>query len=463
MKNIFSCLLFFLLFSIIVPNKQKQKLIEKETEILDTDSVIVELSDFYENEEVETALPVEEYQDIGPDAPESATATAQDAQVDINKPVSTIPKNKDMKNAQIHLMKIHNFNIQTSEKISFNALFYFFGIPLARNMLLRLRVNIPLAEIAYSARTDCSITNHYKNLFENELNGIQGEYINYKCQANRIFYTDNLEVILNTDVPIILYNSNKDIQVIDFYEINFNGDAVDETSNIQKNIINLEKYGTLENTELFINNRNLIFKGEINPPRTLEKVKKIKMLLMTQENVEINTKNYSCNIILISEPTYELDCNISETYFNTTVNNLHLSTGTSEEGVFLTIDLKYGLNNETEIIIDPVEINQINYRKSSDGLSGGAIAGIVVAGVAVIATISVITIVLIKRKTKLPIDAGTNGETKTEINKIEPSKIEPSKIDPNKIEPSKIEPSKIEPGKIEPEKIDPKIEYGSKK
>lgn len=145
----------------------------------------------------------------------------------------------------------------------------------------------------------------------------------------------------------------------------------------------------------------MVFRGDLNPPKAFENVKKIKMFLMNKENGEIITKNYSCNLIQISKPIYEVNCNLSESYIITTVNNLHLSTGISEkgeeteEGVFLTIDVKNGLNNNTEIIINPVQgqVNQIIYRKSSDGLSGGAIAGIVIAGVAVIATISIITIV----------------------------------------------------------------------
>ena len=210
----------------------------------------------------------------------------------------------------------------------------------------------------------------------------------------------------------------------------------------------------------------MVFRGDLNPPKAFEKVKKIKMLLMNKENGEIITKNYSCDLIIISKSIYDINCNISESYIITTVNNLQLSTGISEkgegteEGVFLTIDLKYGLGNETEIIINPVQaqVNQIIYRKSSDGLSGGAIAGIVIAGVAVIATISIITIVLIKRKPKPPVDNTTIVDMNPDQNKIDTNKI-----DPNKTEPNKTDPNKIEPSKNKTEKIDTKIDYGSKK
>ena len=457
MKTIFFFLLNFFLFVKILSNKQKQKLIEKETEIEETDSDIVDLTDAFLYPEG-FSIPMEKYNETGPSKPEVGPSTAEDSPINIDKPVSTKPKNKDKKNAKINLMKIHNYSILTPEKIGFNIHFYYFGKPIANYIILRLRVNNRQEKKAYSVRADCINNKHYKNLFENELYGIQGEYANYNCQALTIFGLRNIEVILNSDVPITIVYFNKGTEQFDFTGINFNGDASEESSNIQKNTINLEKYGTLENTEVFVdNNKTLVFRGEINPQKTLDNVKRIKMLLMNQENGEIITKNYFCNIILISKPIYEIICDISESYIITTINNLHLSTGTSvkgketEEGVFLTIDLKNGLNNKTEVIMNPVKIY---YRKSSDGLSGGAITGIVIAGVAVIATI--ITIVLIKKNTKPPVNNTTFINLKTD-----PNKIDSNKIDHNKIEPNRIAQNKIEPSKIQQEKSDLKINYDS--
>jgi hypothetical protein len=149
-----------------------------------------------------------------------------------------------MKNAQIHFMKFYNFNFPTSEKMSFNTLFYFFGKQLARLIIFRLRVNISQEGLAYSARTDCKIINHYNNQFENELNGIKGEYVNYNCEVDdTMFDSSNAEFILNTDVPMTIVNNKGAREAFYFTEINFNGNTSDESSNIQENKINLEKYG----------------------------------------------------------------------------------------------------------------------------------------------------------------------------------------------------------------------------
>ena len=108
-----------------------------------------------------------------------------------------------------------------------------------------------------------------------------------------MYYSNNLEVILNTDVPMTVVGFDKGIESFYFTEINFNGNASDESSFIQENTINMEKFGILENTEVFVDNNNtLVFRGDLNPPKAFEKVKKIKMLLMNKENGEIITKNY---------------------------------------------------------------------------------------------------------------------------------------------------------------------------
>ena len=105
----------------------------------------------------------------------------------------------------------------------------------------------------------------------------------------------------------------------------------------------------------------------------------------------------------------------------------------------------------------------INYRKSSDGLSGGAIAGIVVGGVAVIVAISVISIILIKRKIKPPEGNTTVNNIKTDINRTEIDKIDPKIYDPNKIDPKTYDPNKIDQKTYDRNKIDSKIDSNSKK
>ena len=56
------------------------------------------------------------------------------------------------------------------------------------------------------------------------------------------------------------------------------------------------------------------------------------MFFMNQEGIDNYINNYYCNVTTISKPLYEINCAISDSFINTTVNNLHLSTGITENG-----------------------------------------------------------------------------------------------------------------------------------
>jgi len=96
MKYIFLFYYFFI-FAIILSNKQKQKLIEKETDITDTDYTIL-ISTIREDYELNFTLPYEDYLD---DAPESAILLAENTPININKTVCLTTKVVDKKNARI--------------------------------------------------------------------------------------------------------------------------------------------------------------------------------------------------------------------------------------------------------------------------------------------------------------------------------------------------------------------------
>jgi len=373
-----------------------------------------------------------------------------------------------MKDAQIQLMKIHNFHFPSPKKMKFDIFLYFFGKQIAKFIVLRARITYfnrlrNLQEMSdESVRVDCRISQDYSYLLEDELYGIQGEIINFNCKSNSTADSRLANITINTDVSMTLISLNY-VESLDFGEVNFNGNSSEESNNIQNNRNRMKKMGKLENTEILVENNYLIFIGEINPSNTFDNVKKIKMFFMNQEGIDNYINNYYCNVTTISKPLYEINCAISDSFINTTVNNLHLSTGITEngeeteDGVFLTIDLKNGLNNKTEIVINPLPVmvkqTVINYRKSSDGLSGGAIAGIVIGGVAVIVAISIISIILIKRNRK-----PNEDNQKTDLNNTEQDKMDQKIYDPKKIDPKTYDPKKIDPKTYDPKKIDPKTE-----
>ncbi len=109
-----------------------------------------------------------------------------------------------------------------------------------------------------------------------------------------MYDSKNIEVILNTDIPITIPNFKGGIETFHFSEINFNGNEYEESESIQENTMNFEKYGTLEKTEVFFdNNNNLVFRGELNPKKTLDNVKKSKCFYWVEK-----MKIFSISILL---------------------------------------------------------------------------------------------------------------------------------------------------------------------
>ena len=117
--------------------------------------------------------------------------------------------------------------------------------------------------------------------------------------------------------------------------------------------------------------------------------------------------------------------------------------------------LKINMNQELMEIETPIPIiNEINNKKSSGGLSKGAIAGIVIACVVVVAAIPVIIIIIKCRKTPSNTSQHDNPKklNQTEILKIDPNKMKTydPKIVDTKIYDPKKDNNKIYDPKIKP-------------
>lgn len=90
-----------------------------------------------------------------------------------------------------------------------------------------------------------------------------------------------------------------------------------------------------------------------------------------------------------------MDCDTSSKSINTSNKYLHLSV--SKE-TYQILTLQMADYDNTDAIIRTASSNGIRYRKNSGGLSGGAIAGIVIACVVVLAAASIAAIMLRRPK-----------------------------------------------------------------
>ena len=193
---------------------------------------------------------------------------------------------------------------------------------------------------------------------------------------------------------------------LDFAEVNFNGNSSQESQNLQQNTKVVSDTVSLKNTEASVERTTLKLTGEFDPSNKLSTGTTIPLTILTEKNGENTNIEYECTVKQTSPG--ELDCDTSSNPLKTTVQNLNLSAGTTSDNTLVTVYMKDSTNTTQ---ITTTGGNRYSYNKSSSGLSGGAIDGIVIACVAVLLAASIAAIML--RKPAPPIDNTTVVGLKT--------------------------------------------------
>ena len=373
---------------------------------------------------VQTSLPVENYTDSSPaDAPESANATAANANVSVDKPVAVKPKTTGNSKAAVQVTKFHNFKSPTTKgpgKVTFGVFFYFVGRPIVKFIVMRLRITYKIGlrnlqeTTAESARTDCTLSD--PSLAGKTLSEEEGKNVNYNCEANATQGdASTANFTLNTDVPMTMVNANGTAETLDFAEVNFNGDAADESTSLQSNTVEVNESYTFTADNFGFNKQILIFTGKLeNATRRLRNLElsEGQSIQMTLIDGSDEGNKYDCQIYGISSTNSTLLCDTSGNPIRTTVEKLNLNAGTSANNKTL-FTLKMGENlNGSEPIVSPSSA-RYSYNKSSSGLSGGAIAGIVIACVVALAAASIAAIML-RKPTPPTYDNTTDVDLKNE-------------------------------------------------
>ena len=370
---------------------------------------------------VETSAPIEEYNDPSPsNAPESANATAANAPVAVDKPVATKPKTTTKTDAPVQVTKFHSFKTEPgSGVVTLGVFFYFFGRPIVKYFVFRLRITYKRAfrnlqeATAESARTDCEIED--KSLLGKTLGPEDGANVNYICEANATkgdVTTANFT--LNTDVPLAMVNANGTMESLDFTEVNFNGDSAETASSLQENVIEMSQDSSyyLKESIAYIDKYILILSGRLSNSRLLRRLALNEgTITMNLSNTDGSTNEYECYISGDSSDSKNLTCDTQSNPLRSTVRDLHLSSGTNDDKQTLFIEMKNATGNASYPIV-PSPGNKYTYSRSSSGLSGGAIAGIVIACVVALAAASIAAIML--RKPSPPVDNTTIVDLKTE-------------------------------------------------
>jgi hypothetical protein len=370
---------------------------------------------------VATSAPTEAYVDNTPvTAPESANATASNAEVPVSKPVATKPKTTTNTKAAVQVSKFHSFNKPTTRgpgKVTFGTFFYFFGRPIVKFIIVRLRItysrrlrNLQEAT-AESARTDCTIKD--PSLVGRTLSSEEGANVDYICEAEGTKGdVSTANFTLNTDVPITMVNANGTVETLDFAEVNFNGDSAESASSLQENTEKITGAYYIKNAIAYIDKYVLRLSGRFSNFRLLRRLDitdgSITMNLTDANDV---TNEYECYLSGTKSSTADLTCDTSSNPLKTTVGKLHLSSGIKGQDT-LFVEMNNPGENGTYVITPSAGGNRYTYSKSSSGLSGGAIAGIVIACVVALAAASIAAIML--RKPTPPVDNTTIVDLKTE-------------------------------------------------
>ena len=242
-----------------------------------------------------------------------------------------------------------------------------------------------------------------------------GESPNYYCEANTQNDPKDAQVAINTDVDIAYSNPNGSFEYLSFDEIGFNGNSSEEASNLQQSTEEIPQFAVLKNGDILDDGDRytLRIKGTIQQKRVFEVKDNV---TMNFENLykdgDDNIEPYECTIN--STDPFILNCDTSRHAIRTSLHSLHLSSGVmnisvtrrrAEETVLqrlLMIEMEKYNNTET---FDYYTKSSNKYKKNSSGLSGGAIAGIVIACVVVLVAASIAAIML--RKPSPPIDNTT--------------------------------------------------------
>ena len=277
--------------------------------------------------------------------------------------------------------------------------------------MTRLR-NLQTAQ-AESARTDCEIAN--TELLTTTLSADEGKNVNYNCEAEGTQGdVSTANFTLNTDVPITMVDADGQTESLGFENINFNGDAAEASSSLQGNTDIISGEATLKDSSASFEKYIIKITGKLDESGrllrslTIGATDTIKMNIPDKDD---EIKTYDCTF---TKSSSELSCDTSEDPLYTTVGKVHQASGKSSDKTLFRVEMK-GYENEvngTTALEPQTSGNKYTYTQSSSGLSGGAIAGIVIACVVALAAASIAAIML--RKPSPPIDNTTIVDLKQE-------------------------------------------------
>ena len=353
-----------------------------------------------------------------------------------SSPSSSSPSTRPATSLKIN--KFYNYVAPPEQPkvIRYNTLFSFLNVIIAFTIRLRLRIAYSFGRLrnlqddesaAESVPSTCYINNP-------ELAGKNGTGANikYDCNATTTYNaTDITNVTINTDVPL-----KADNQSFSFENVTFNGNSSEEASNlVSTEGVNIEGDPIeIRDADITVEEDKVVFTGTVAGDEGASTAKAMydgketfTMLLSDFSSGEEKFEEYDCQIssytadgdngkvdMTCETPNKNLKNPLAFNFDDSLsigdrVVTLHMKEGVSTPVNWEVVSTDTDTTTTTAKTADAV--NNISYRKNSSGLSGGAIAGIVIACAVVLIAASIVAMML--RKPAPPLDNTTVVGLKT--------------------------------------------------
>lgn len=313
----------------------------------------------------------------------------------------------------LQVRKFHKFE-KKNKSIKFGLFLYYLNMPIAETVIMRLAIKYNTRRLrslqsdqitGESTPTTCQIKNDFRNRIGK--NG-DGENIDYDCTAQTSVDTSKIQnVVLDPTMPMVVGKS-----AISFKDVEFTEDSKDGTQNLLD--ISSVPSGILDETTASMIDNKLIIKSILKPSDTLNQNQNFDLELYDLSNNEMKTVSCKVNEIKTNSGSCTIECDTVKTPLSTNLGNLTLAKSSNPEKLYLKINTDKSKDQNQLITSESINNSNVLSNKSSSGLSGGAIAGIVIACVAVLAAASIIAICLRRPKpvvdTTITVMGLQNGE-----------------------------------------------------
>ena len=312
------------------------------------------------------------------------------------------------KNANLQFLAINGYTPKASsidghKAFTFNIFFYFLNMVIPQKVFVPMKLTLgrlrTLEET--SIESTCTPTG---SATDKDTAGGQSQ--KFECTGD--VETDNeiKGLSISANDPIKTQDSNGKISTVSTDDINFSEDASKAASNIENAKDQIDQVVVLQNGEIGTKNKG---KFAING-NLVDTVKDDDTVVLDlHDDITNEDKKIPCLVTRNSGDAVSLNCD------------------TNEENIIADLDSKSGMDGTTKVFLnmksgnERIEITDANsttnsnavYRKNSSGLSGGAIAGIVIACVVVLIAASVAALMLRKPTVAPPVDNTTAVQLRT--------------------------------------------------